>query len=76
MVVCSPNPALVLHMALNEFRISAKQGLGVLVYDTERKCPFCKAAVTNIYGNHAIACHGRGDAIARHDRIRDKTMPA
>ena len=63
-------------MAPNEFRISAKYRLGVPVYDAERKCPFCKAGVLDIYGDHAIACHGRGDAIARHDRIRDKLVSA
>ena len=71
-----PIPALGLHMAPNEFRISAKYRLGVPVYDAERKCPFCKAGVLDIYGDHAIACHGRGDAIARHDRIRDKLVSA
>ena len=24
------------------------------------------------FGDHAVACHGRGDAISRHDRIRDR----
>ena len=37
---------------------------------------FCKAGVFDIYGDHAIACHGRGDAIARHDRNRDKIVSA
>ena len=40
------------------------------------KCPFCKAGVLDIYGDHAIACHGRGDTIARYDRIRDKLVSA
>ena len=69
-------PAPGLHMALNEIRISAKPRLGVPVYDAEMKCPFCKARVFDIYGDHAIARHGRGDAIAKHDRIRDKVMSA
>ena len=71
-----PIPALGLHMAPNEFTISAKYRLGVPVYDAERKCPFCKAGFLDINGDHAIACHGRGDAIARHDRIRDKIVSA
>ena len=37
---------------------------------------FCKAGVLDIYGDHAIACPSRGDAIARHDRIRDKIVSA
>ena len=71
-----PIPALGLHMAPNEFRISAKYRLGVPVYDAEMKCTFCKAGVLGIFGDHAIACHGRGDAIARHDLIRDKIVSA
>ena len=71
-----PIPALGLHMAPNEFKIRAKYRLGVPVYDVERKCPICKTGVLDIYGDHAIACHGRGDAIARHDRIRDKIVSA
>ena len=67
-----PIPALGLHMAPNEFRISAKYRLGVPVYEVEKKFLFCKAGVHDIYGDHAIACHGRGDAIVRHDRIRNK----
>ena len=63
-------------MAPNEFRISAKKSLGDLVYNAEKKCPICKAGVLDIYGDHAIACHGRGDAIAIHDRIRDKIVSA
>ena len=63
-------------MAPNEFRISSKYRLGVPVYDAERQCPFCKAGVLDICGDHAIACHGRGDAIARHDRIRNKIVSA
>ena len=63
-------------MAPNEFRISAKYRLGVPVYDEERKCPFCKAGVFDNYGDHAIACHGGGDAIAGHDQIRDKIVSA
>ena len=50
--------------------------MGVPVYDAPRKCPFCKASVVDIYGDHAIACHGRGDAIAKHDHIGDKTLSA
>ena len=63
-------------MAPIEFKISAKYRLSVPVYDAEKKCPFCKAGVLDIYGDHAIACHGRGEAIARHDRIRDKIVSA
>ena len=69
-----PIPALGLHMAPNEFRVSAKYRLGVPVYDAERKMPFRKAGIFDIYCDHAIACHGGGAEIARHDRIRDNLV--
>ena len=28
------------------------------------------------FGDHAVACHGRGDAISRHDRIRNRIASA
>ena len=56
-------------MTTNEFRISAKYSLGVPIYDGERKCPLSKTRVLDIYGDQAIACHGRGDANARNDLI-------
>ena len=57
-----------------KFRIRAEYRLGVPVYDAKRKCPFCKAGVLEIYGDHAIACHGRRDAIAKHDRMQLQNM--
>ena len=30
----------------------------------------------NTFGNHAVACHGRGDASLRHDRSRDRIASA
>ena len=63
-------------MAPDDFRISAKYRLGVPVYDAERKCPLCKAGVLDIYGDHAIAHHVQGEAIARHDRIRKTVLSA
>ena len=27
-------------------------------------------------GDHAVSCHGRGDLISHHDRIRDKIISA
>ena len=71
-----PISALGLHMAPNEFRISVEYSFGDPVYDAGRKSPFCKAGVLDIYGDHAIACHGRGKAIARLDRIRGKIISA
>ena len=47
-------PDLELHMAPNEFRISAKYRLGNPVHDSERKCPFYKAGALDIYRDHAL----------------------
>ncbi|XP_075259889.1 uncharacterized protein LOC142351636 [Convolutriloba macropyga] len=71
-----PIPALGLHLPAKEFQVSVKYRLGIAVYDQERKCPYCKSGTLDTFGDHAVACHGRGDAISRHDRIRDRIASA
>ena len=65
-------PALGLHLSSNEFRVALKYRLGVKLYEEEKKCPFCKSGTLDVMGDHAVSCHGRGDMISRHDRIREK----
>ena len=72
----APIPALGLHLSSNEFRVALKYRLGVKLYENERKCPFCKSGTLDVMGDHAVSCHGRGDMISRHDRIRDKIISA
>ena len=72
----APIPALGLHLSSNEFRVALKYGLGVKLYENERKCPFCKSGTLDVMGDHAVSCHGRGDMISRHDRIQDKSISA
>ena len=69
-----PIPAI--ELSAKEFQISVKYRLGIAVYDPERKCPYCKSGILDTFGDHAAAYHGRGDAIARHDRIRDRIASA
>ena len=69
-------PALVLDLQPNEFRAALKYSLGVPLYDSDRRCPYCKSAILDIFGDHAVSCHGRGDIISRHDRVRDIVMTA
>ena len=71
-----PVPALGLHMCPSEFQISVKYRLGIAVYEDERKCPYCRSGTLDIFGDHAVICPGRGDAISRHDRIRDRFASA
>ena len=66
-----PVPALGLHFSPSEFQISVKYRLGIAVYEDERKSPYCRSGTLDIFGDHAVICHGRGDAISRLDRIRD-----
>ena len=73
-VLCSPIPFFGLHMEPNEYTVVAKNRLGVYFYRAEKKCPFCKAGVNDIYGDLANACHGREDAIGKHERVRDKIV--
>ena len=72
----APIPALGLHLSSNEFRVVLKYRLGVKLYENERKCPFCKSGTLDVMGDHAVSCHGRGDMISRHDRIRDRIISA
>ena len=71
-----PVHALGLHLSPSEFQISVKYRLGISVYEEERKCPYCRSGTPNIFGDHAVNCPGRGDAISRHDRIRDRFASA
>ena len=75
-LTAAPIPALGLHLQPNEFRAALKYRLGVPLYDSDRRCPYCKSAILDIFGDHAVSCHGRGDIISRHDRVRDTTMTA
>ena len=68
-----PIPAIGLHLSAKKFQVSVNYRLGIAVYDQEIKCPYCKSGTLDTFGDHAVACHGRGDAIPRHDRIRDRT---
>ena len=72
----APIPALGLHLSSNEFRVALKYRLGVKLYENERKCPSCKSGTLDVMGDHAVSCHGCGDMISRHDRIRDKIISA
>ena len=71
-----PVPALGLHLSPSEFQISVKYRLGIAVYEDERKCPYCRSGTLDIFGDHAVICPGRGDAISGHDRIRDRLASA
>ena len=75
-LTAAPIPALGLHLQPNEFRAALKYLLGVPIYDSDRRCPYCKSAILDIFGDHAVSCHGRGDIISRHDRVRDTIMTA
>ena len=54
----------------NKFYAAVKYRLCAPIYEKERKCPYCKKGSLDTLGNHAVACHGRGDMISRHDRLR------
>ena len=71
-----PVPALGLHLNPSEFQISVKYRLGSAVYEDERKSPRCRSETTDIFVDHAVICHGRGDAISQHDRIPDRIASA
>ena len=71
-----PIPSLGLHLQPNEFRAALKYRIGVPLYIEERKCPYCQNGRLDKLGDHALSCHGRGDVISRHDRVRDRIFAA
>ena len=66
-----PIPAIDLDLSAKEYQVSVKYRLGIAAHDQERKRPYCKSGTLNTFGDHAVACHGRGDTLSGHDRIRD-----
>ena len=72
----APIPALGLLPSSNEIRVALKYRLGSKLYESERKCPFCKSGSLDVIGDHTVSCHGRGHMISCHDRIRDKITSA
>ena len=71
-----PVPALGRYLSPSEFQINVKYRLGIAVYEDERKCPYCRSVTLDIFGDHAVICHRRGDSISRHHRIRDRFASA
>ena len=71
-----PILALGLHLQPNEFRAALKYRLWFPLYDSNRRCTYCESAILDIFGDHAVSCHKRGDIISRHDRVRDAIMAA
>ena len=67
-----PILAIGLHLSAKEFQVSVKYRLGIAVYYPERKCFYCKSSTLYNFGDQAVACHGRGDAISRHVRNRNR----
>ena len=68
----APITSLGLHLQPNEFRAALKYRIGVPLYIEERKCPYCQNGRLEKLGDHALNCHGWGDMISRHNRVRDR----
>ena len=75
-MTAAPIPALGLHLQPNEFQAALNCRLEVSLCDSDRRCPYCKSAILDIFGDHAVSCHGRDNIISRHDRVRDTIMTA
>ena len=65
-----PSVSLGLHLHDQEFRSSLRYWLGVPLHGVPYQCPEC-CCLTDIYGDHQVACGGNGDRIARHNSLRD-----
>ena len=65
-----PARGLNLHMDPAEFQVALKWWLGV---DTSPhlRCPHCPDHQLDPLGHHALTCRGGGDAVLRHNSLRD-----
>eukprot|EP00731_Ephydatia_muelleri_P014080 Em0007g1390a len=67
---CSPSTSQGLHLDPIEFRVAVKWWLGL---DTSQgsQCAFCPAHSLDPLGHHALTCKCGGDAVLRHNALRD-----
>ena len=59
-----------------EFRAVLKYRLRIPLYDSVRRCPYCKSANLDIFGDQVVSRQGRSDIISCHDSVRDTIMAA
>ena len=65
-----PCPALCLQLRSGEFRTSVLYRLGEPLFKEEGECQAC-GRLSDVMGDHAIACASQGERIARHNHLRD-----
>ncbi|KAL5473538.1 hypothetical protein EMCRGX_G028029 [Ephydatia muelleri] len=65
-----PSRGLNLCMEPEEFQVALKWWLGM---DTspQQRCPHCHDHQLDPLGHHAVTCKGGGDAVIRHNALRD-----
>ena len=65
-----PSRGLNLCMEPEEFEVAVKWWLGM---DTspQQRCPHCHDHQLDPLGHHAVTCKGGGDAVIRHNALRD-----
>ncbi|KAL5457674.1 hypothetical protein EMCRGX_G034959 [Ephydatia muelleri] len=65
-----PSRGLNLCMEPEEFQVALKWWLGM---DTspQQRCPHCHDHQLDPLGHHAVTCKGGGDAVVRHNALRD-----
>ena len=52
-------------------KVNLAYRLGLNVFVAAGPCSVCKAADSDLAGDHAIACGGQGERIMRHNNMRD-----
>ena len=58
-------------MPAAEFRIALRYRLGIPVFQEDGDCPAC-GALSDSFGDHAIACGYQGERNSRHNILRDE----
>jgi hypothetical protein len=69
-LLADPDPRKGHAMSPARCMVLLRRRLGSPIYETEGPCPQC-GALSDIYGDHAIACAAGGDRTRRHHRVRD-----
>ncbi|KAL5478144.1 hypothetical protein EMCRGX_G025033 [Ephydatia muelleri] len=69
-----PSPGLGLSLDPNEHQMAIKWWLGLNISPGSPPCALCPEHPLDPLGHHAVTCKRGGDAISRHNKLRDVVL--
>ena len=69
-----PSPGLGLSLDPNEHQMAIKWWLGLNTSPGSPPCALCPEHPLDPLGHHAVTCKRGGDAISRHNKLRDVVL--